>query len=195
MSEIDWQTLNQRLLDNQSQLSEHNSREIQFWPDLLERRAQQLADRKQLVQKSQKTFLVCQLQTERYALALTQLKEIAPFKTCTFLPLAPPSLLGIYNQRGVMVSVLELADLLGLSAHPSRCGEGYLLFLRSVPPVALRVDAIGDFLHFEEQALIPCPKAPFLQGLVGDVQILNLSALSHAPLLQSISLASYQEQE
>ncbi len=195
MSIIDWQEINERLILSQSQLSELNSRDIQHWPDLLQRRARQLAERTPLEQKSHKTYLLCLIQSECYAVALQQLKEVAPFKTCTFLPLAPAALLGVYNQRGVMISVLELADLLGLPPLVTDRSQGYLLFLRSTPPVALRVDTLSDFIHLDEAELTPCPQVPYLKGLAGDVQVLNLSALSQHPLLQNLSLPTHYEQE
>jgi chemotaxis signal transduction protein len=192
---IDWQEINERLVLSQSKLSELNSRDIQHWPDLLEQRARRLAERTPPEQKSQKTYLLCLIQSECYAVALHQLKEVAPFKTCTFLPLAPAALLGVSNQRGVMISVLDLAALLGLSPLSTDRSEGYLLFLRSTPPVALRVDALSDFIHLEETELTPCPQVPYLKGLAGDVQVLNLSVLSQHSLLQNLSFPTHYEQE
>ncbi len=193
---IDWQEINERLVLSQSQLADLNSRDIQHWPDLLERRARQLAERTSLKLKSLKTtYLVWLMQSEYYAVPLYQLKEVAPFKTCTFLPLAPAALLGVYNQRGVMISVLEFAALLDLPQLSDNGGEGYLLFLRSTPPVALRVDALSDFIHLDDAELTPCPQVPYIKGLAGDVQVLNLSVLSQHSLLQNLALPTHQEQE
>lgn len=184
MSDINWQQVKDRLAENETFLSQKVSRDIVYWQDLLERRAQQLAVRTPPEQNSSTTYLACLVQGEKYALNLNHLKEIHPFRECTFLPLAPPALLGVFNQRGTLVSVLDLAILLNLNDTAEKIG-GYLLFLRTHPPLGLRVDQILDLIHLEDEQISTSHQAPYLKGLAfGELQILDIPRLWEHPLLQ-----------
>lgn len=194
MSDIDWQAVKTALAENQAQLSQKSSRDIRYWSELLAQRARQLTERTPPEVKKRKTYLVCLSQAERYALDLNLLREVAPFKDCTFLPLAPSALLGICNQRGTMVSVLDLGGLLSLPGA-SENRKGYVLFLRSTPPVGLRVDALLELVELEESEIIPWDQAPHLKGLAGELQVLHLQALSQHGLLHNTYLHTHHQEE
>ena len=46
---------------------------------------------------------------ERYCLAVSEVEEVVEWPTLTRIPLAPPFLKGIFNLRGVIVPVLDIA--------------------------------------------------------------------------------------
>ncbi|MBF0551742.1 MAG: purine-binding chemotaxis protein CheW [Deltaproteobacteria bacterium] len=51
---------------------------------------------------------------EKYAIELTHVAEVYPLKDLTPLPQTPPFVLGIFNARGRIISVLDLKKLIGL---------------------------------------------------------------------------------
>jgi chemotaxis signal transduction protein len=194
MTEIDWQSVNRQLTNDRAQVAEKNSRDIQHWPELLEQRAKQLAKRTPPAQKELQPYLVFLLQTQRFALALSALKEVAPLSGCTPLPLAPPALLGIANQRGIMVSILELAILLDLPST-AQTTEGYVLYVRTHPVLGLRIDSLLDMVYLADSDIMAGSQAIYLKGLFADIQVLDFAGLNQHPLLDKISLQTHQAQE
>src|SRR5437762_13989481 len=60
-------------------------------------------------------ILVFGLGTERYAIELSLLAEVFPFRGCTAVPGAPAHLLGVINVRGDFRAVLDLRRPLNLA--------------------------------------------------------------------------------
>ncbi|MBF0495421.1 MAG: purine-binding chemotaxis protein CheW [Deltaproteobacteria bacterium] len=54
------------------------------------------------------------LAQERYAIELTYVAEVYPLKDLAPLPQTPPFVLGIFNARGRIISVLDIKKLIGL---------------------------------------------------------------------------------
>ncbi|MEI8395437.1 MAG: chemotaxis protein CheW [Rhodospirillaceae bacterium] len=84
-------------------------------------------------------LLVCRVGTERYALPLAEVVEVATLGTLALPPRSPPALLGAMNLRGVIYRVFDLGRLIALegSAEPG----GHVVILRSRGfPTGLRVD-------------------------------------------------------
>jgi purine-binding chemotaxis protein CheW len=58
--------------------------------------------------------LVLPIGDDRYAVDLTDVREVVPDPALTPLPGAPPAVLGVVNLRGELVPVLDTATLLGV---------------------------------------------------------------------------------
>jgi purine-binding chemotaxis protein CheW len=67
-------------------------------------------------------YLRMRLAGEQYALAVDHVTEVVLLDALTPVPGAPPSVLGLCNLRGEVVSVVDLAAVLGLPGehHPTR---------------------------------------------------------------------------
>ena len=81
----------------------------------------------------------------RYAAELRWVREVITLGFVTEVPTSPPGLAGIFNLRGTIVPVLDLAALLaaGGPATP-RQGDGALLLEADHAVAALRVDTIDE---------------------------------------------------
>ena len=88
-----------------------------------------------------RAYLVCACGAERYALPLAEISAVIPAGPVTPVPGSPTALLGVVASSGTIVSVLDLARMLGVQTG----GAGHLVRLRGQdPPVALAVDrAVG----------------------------------------------------
>ncbi len=84
-------------------------------------------------------LLVVRLDGDRYALPLTAVSEVSECGPLRPLPRAPACVLGLAERCGRIVTVLDLASLVG---HPSRPGPRCLVRLASpLDHVALAVPA------------------------------------------------------
>lgn len=88
------------------------------------------------------TYLVCACGNERYALPLSRVSAVIPALPATPVPGSPAALRGVVALSGSVVSVLDLARMLGREGGE---GPGHLIRLRGQePPIALAVDrALG----------------------------------------------------
>ncbi|MBF0509627.1 MAG: purine-binding chemotaxis protein CheW [Deltaproteobacteria bacterium] len=83
---------------------------------ILKERARRLAQEMTEPEKAQDFLEVVgfYLGQERYAVELTHVVEVFPLKDLTPLPQTPPFVLGIFNARGRIISVLDIKKLIGL---------------------------------------------------------------------------------
>src|ERR1700735_4622178 len=116
---IDWEEIRKRLRKSEDALEEALSETPERMKAVFRQRAAQLAGG----DAETKPFamgipaLIFRLARERYAVALKDLAEVAPFKGCTRVPGAPPQILGVINLRGELRPVIDLSR--ALSGSPS----------------------------------------------------------------------------
>ena len=93
-----------------------------------------------------RNVIVFALGGSRYAAELRWVREVITLGFVTEVPTAPPGLAGIFNLRGTIVPVLDLAALLGGGGPPPtpRQGDGALLLEADHAVAALRVDTIDE---------------------------------------------------
>jgi purine-binding chemotaxis protein CheW len=72
-------------------------------------------------------FLLCRVGDEHYAIDLAVLRAVQPARGLTPIPCTPAYVAGMLNVRGTIVTVLDLALLLDLSAGPPPDGAFALL--------------------------------------------------------------------
>ena len=65
--------------------------------------------------------LLVPLHADWYAIELTRVREVVPAPLVTPLPGASPALVGVFNLRGEVVPLFDLAALLGLD--PAQAGD------------------------------------------------------------------------
>jgi purine-binding chemotaxis protein CheW len=64
-------------------------------------------------------YLAFRLASEVYALPLAHVREILTLPPLTFVPRAPPDILGIISVRGLLVTVIDLRCRLGVEQAPA----------------------------------------------------------------------------
>lgn len=125
---------------------------------------------------------------ERYAIELSALAEVFPYRGCTTVPGAPPALLGVINVRGDIRSVADLCRLLELTPGEDT-PAGYIVMLRHAGnAMGLRVDRIEQVRQIDPVQLLsgtdgaaPIHGSRFVKALTADtVMLLDAGAvLSH----------------
>ncbi|MEA2424040.1 MAG: purine-binding chemotaxis protein CheW [Thermoleophilaceae bacterium] len=86
---------------------------------------------------------------EWYGLPLDAVREVVPDPELTRLPLAPPSLLGVFNLRGQVVPLVDTGALLGL--EPLRGGPYVTVALHGGSLVGLVSDGAPETAVLAEQ--------------------------------------------
>ncbi len=105
-----------------------------------------------------------------YAIPVTQVREVIRPDQIIRVPGAPPSVWGVANVRGAVVTVLDLAALLG---HARGASWGSVVLIEQGPRcIGLAVDAVKDVQRADESGQVP------LDARAGDDVIVPLDALA-----------------
>ena len=101
--------------------------------------------------------LVFAINQEKFAVSLEFLLEIDNMPNWTGIPGLPPSVRGLINRRGEIVSLLELRSILGL-AYPDVPKKGKIFVATGAERQsvsAFAVDEIEGIIGFDPQRMIP----------------------------------------
>ena len=127
--------------------------------------------------------VVFQLSHEWYALPVEQVRAVERWRVPTPVPGTPPAIIGIINQRGTLVPVVDARVLLNLSLDPP-LRKTRLIFTRiENDAVALIADHVADMLTLDQEAVEGAPPraSMLIDGLVrtpyGVASLLDLTAL------------------
>lgn len=184
-----WHEVRDRLAEIDAGLSGSCAPDQRLIEEVYRRRARQLADRQAgRAESSTLAVLAFGLGTERYAVELSDLAEVFPYRGSTAVPGAPPALLGVINVRGDIKPVVDLRSILGLRAGDGG-GAGYVLMLRQAGrAIGFKVDAIDQVCQIDPSDFVSTgddgatiPGSRFIKGLTADGLILldTGAALSH----------------
>lgn len=117
-------------------------------------------------------YLLARVRDERYAFAVTVVREVARALEVTPVPGAPPAVRGVHNLRGEVVPVIELAMLLGLGGGQ---GQSVVVAEHDGRRAGLAVDELLDVTELAaelETAEAPLAGAALVDGeLVGVVDV------------------------
>ncbi len=175
-----WNDVRERLARVEAALAGSLAPDSSAIEDAYRRRATQLAARTAAAADATKlAVLVFGLGAERYAIELSLLAEVFPFRGCTAVPGAPPPLLGVINVRGDLRAVLDLHRLLNL-APAGHAATGYVLMMRQQDQyVGLRVDAIEEVRQIDPSQMTtaragsdPIAGSRFVKALTADTVML-----------------------
>ena len=76
-----------------------------------------------------------------------QVQEVLRSTELTRVPLAPPSIRGLMNLRGQIVTVIDLAERLGLARLGAAPSSVHVVVMADGAAVSLLVDAVGDVVE------------------------------------------------
>lgn len=160
-----------------------NGAEAQRYRALLDERSAALAARgiAERNRGERRDYLVCSVGGERYGVPLAAAAAVMPDRSCTPVPGAPPALRGILAHAGVIVSVIDLGQALGVRRNDDGQDPGHFLRLRAdslpnAPPVAFAVDRVLGLAS----VLVEAIEAPALVATPGG---LGAEAISgYAPI-------------
>ncbi|MBI3185410.1 MAG: purine-binding chemotaxis protein CheW [Myxococcales bacterium] len=109
--------------------------------------------------------VIFRLDKERYALPLSAIREVVvPPGQFTRVPRSPPSVRGVINLRGRVVTVVELRSLLGLP-EPSPASQKIVLLDRGRRDLGLLVTEVDGIESIEKVAPAPGKPAASVRGV------------------------------
>jgi purine-binding chemotaxis protein CheW len=101
---------------------------------------------------SDRHLIVFRVAGDMFGFEIERVGEIGRLPALAFMPLAPPSLLGIANRRGDVLPVVSLHGLLGRPEAPTT--EATRVIVTSdVPPVGFAVDEVLRLLTIPEEQI------------------------------------------
>lgn len=103
------------------------------------------------------SYLLVHLAREHYALPSNFVREISRWRVPIPVPGAPPIIPGIIHQRGVVLPVVRLCQLLGLPETAPGRATRYLIAQYDDVDMALQVDAVIDLVELADTAYEPVP--------------------------------------
>jgi purine-binding chemotaxis protein CheW len=178
---IDWAAVRQRLELSRIALEKGLADDPRRIEETYRKRAARLAlpeaSRAQLGGES--VVLVFAVSSERYAVALPQVREVVESPKITPIPGAPAELAGVINVRGQIEPVWEASLLLGLAAPAHRNSGCAVLLRRQDLPGGLHVDQLLQVRSLRpEEWQRPTQHSPWAKGVTADmVTLLSVEAL------------------
>lgn len=120
-------------------------------------------------------YLITRVGGQRVAWGMTAVREIIPSRAVTRLPGAPPWVLGLLNLRGSVVTVVDLADRMGLGLG---AGQSVIVIESGGKTIGVRVDAVESVALAEDARVDAVEPARSAEGLVaGMVRLRDGTAL------------------
>lgn len=102
-----------------------------------------------------------------FGVAVADVQEVAKGLGVTPVPLAPPSVIGLVNLRGQIVSAIDLRRRLGLPERDPADPRAFVIVRAGHGPVCLVVDEVGDVLSVDEAAFEERPQT--VEGVAKDL--------------------------
>jgi len=101
---------------------------------------------------------------QEYALDIMSVREIRGWTRATPLPHAPPFVRGVINLRGVVLTIVDLADRLGMGAMEAAERTVIIVVQEGGKSVGLMVDAVSDILAISRSELQDPPEMSADEG-------------------------------
>jgi purine-binding chemotaxis protein CheW len=114
-----------------------------------------------------KQFCTFFLDGLRFGVDVQKVQEVVPYQEMTRVPLAPPTVRGLLNLRGQIVTGIDLRRRLELEPGPAANLPMNLVLRGEDNPVSFLVDQIGEVIEVQADA---CERPPdTLQGRVREL--------------------------
>lgn len=94
----------------------------------------------------------------RFGVDVQEVQEVVPFQEMTRVPLAPPTVRGLLNLRGMIVTGIDLRRRLELPAAPAGGLPMNVVIRGEDSLVSLLVDDIGEVIEVPADACEPPPE-------------------------------------
>lgn len=121
-----------------------------------------LPDPRFTVQEKMRKYVLVHIEAERLAIPIEGLAEIGPMPAVTPLPNLPRWIQGIINQRGEIISVIDLRLLLQESGSEEADGKKKLAVLRNgTMKVGIGIDQVVTTVSRPESDCVPSAESPF----------------------------------
>ena len=103
----------------------------------------------------------------RFGVDVRKVQEVVPYQEMTRVPLAPPTVRGLLNLRGQIVTGIDLRRRLELPERPADRLPMNVVLRGEDSPVSFLVDDIGEVIEVDADACEPTPDT--LRGRVREL--------------------------
>jgi purine-binding chemotaxis protein CheW len=103
----------------------------------------------------------------RFGVDVRKVQEVVPYQEMTRVPLAPPTVRGLLNLRGQIVTGIDLRRRLDLPERPADRLPMNVVLRGEDSPVSFLVDDIGEVIEVDADACEPTPDT--LRGRVREL--------------------------
>jgi purine-binding chemotaxis protein CheW len=118
-----------------------------------------------------KQYATFWLGTGLYGIEVERVREVLRQQDITSVPLAPPTVAGLINLRGQVVTTVDLRERLQLRTHNEETQPMLVVVLVAGESIALLVDRIGGVVDVSDDQFEPPPDT-----LTGNVRELVVGA-------------------
>lgn len=133
-----------------------------------------------------------------FGLPLTDVKEIVPLPKITRIPNVHPSILGVFNLRGQIISILDLRRLLNLE-YNSLSTKSFILIIALTNMVfGIYVDKVLDVLSVDELKIqiptrdLALPFLSYIKGIYDDKRLGNIYMMDIETIINSKEVSQYR---
>ena len=102
-------------------------------------------------------FVTFTLDARLYGVRVESVQEVLRGLPRTRIPLAPPTMAGLINLRGQVLSAVDLREQLGLTTYDAESDQMLVVIRVAGESVALVVDSIGAVVDVEDDQFEPPP--------------------------------------
>ncbi|MCK4712478.1 MAG: chemotaxis protein CheW [Marinosulfonomonas sp.] len=141
-------------------------------------------------------LLTFQVGGQEYAIDIMSVREIRGWTKATPLPHAPSFVRGVINLRGTVLTIVDLADRLGMGATKTSERNVIIVVHTGKETVGLLVDAVSDILAVNKSELQTPPEMSadseqtFVSALmIADERMIRILALAAALPSESMEAA------
>lgn len=155
-----------------------------------------MTDTQEKIQTAEIELLTFQVGRQEYAIDIMSVREIRGWSKATPLPHAPDFVRGVINLRGTVLTIVDLADRLGMGRTETSERNVIIVVHTGKETVGLLVDAVSDILAINKDELQAPPEMSadnnqtFVNALmIADERMIRILALAAALPTESMEVA------
>ena len=131
-------------------------------------------------------LLTFQVGGQEYAIDIMSVREIRGWSKATPLPHAPEFVRGVINLRGTVLTIVDLADRLGMGRTKANERNVIIVVHTGKETVGLLVDAVSDILAISETELQTPPE----MSADGDQSFVSALMIAEDRMIRILALAA-----
>lgn len=155
-----------------------------------------MTDSQEKILPAEIELLTFQVGGQEYAIDIMSVREIRGWTKATPLPHAPSFVRGVINLRGTVLTIVDLADRLGMGSTKTNERNVIIVVHTGKETVGLLVDAVSDILAVNKSELQAPPEMSadneqtFVSALmIADERMIRILALAAALPSESMEAA------
>ncbi len=142
-------------------------------------------------------YSVFSLSGQLFGLEINVVREVFTFTRVTKLPNASPGILGVYNLRGSIITLIDLCRVLGLDSVEAKESDTVILIESGKFILSFIVERVLDFVEVENSKVhlptrsVPARMAHFVRGIYDSGSFGQIYLIEADKLLKSEEIFSH----